>query len=40
MSRYPRRSRNERLNCAVCDAPVVKTGSEYVCVDCGASPEE
>ncbi|WP_281372745.1 hypothetical protein [Halosimplex rubrum] len=40
MSRYPRRGRNERLNCASCDSPVVKADNAYVCVDCGASPDE
>ncbi|WP_268869911.1 hypothetical protein [Halosimplex carlsbadense] len=40
MSRYPRQARNERLNCTSCDSPVVKSNSAYVCVGCGASPDE
>ena len=39
MGRYPRNTRNARLKCIDCNAPVVKTtDAEFVCVDCGTAP--
>ncbi|WP_193366330.1 hypothetical protein [Halosimplex carlsbadense] len=34
MTRFPRASRNARIECE-CGAAVVKRGDDYVCVECG-----